>query len=175
MTEVEFVLEADGFLARIGKLSSTVKDGIHQKTKAAALEVELRAKHTARKRYGFLRASIGHVDTAYISGMPKNPPIVTGIWNEEFADIELGSGLAYALAMEHYQGAPAYGPTGAYEYATGGDMEYGEGLPGKVKKPRARKGPPSEGTSPFLVPALLQVFPLYEKAVLELIRGGLTG
>src|SRR4030042_1275275 len=139
--EMSIEVDATGFMARISKMDAAVKGKVHEKTKSAAYQVELLAKHRARKQYGFLRASIGHVDTSFISGSPPRAPPLVGIWIEEFADIELGSGLAYAWAMEHYMGTPAYSAEGAYSASVSYD-EYGGSSSRKGRQPRTHRGPP---------------------------------
>jgi hypothetical protein len=96
---------------------------IHQVLLEGVLEIELRAKHRAPKRYGFLRASIGHIDSGQISGSPKafeKVPILEGVWIEKIMDIEMGSGLVYARKMEydggsHKEGQSPYLTPSMYE------------------------------------------------------------
>lgn len=118
---------------RLKRLSVNVQSEVHKETIKAALEVEQRAKHRARKRYGFLRASIGHVDTGQIVGTPPGgAPDIRAVWRVKPMEVDVGSGMVYAGPMEYYDQVPdPHGP------------------------------PPSEGWSPWLAPSFDEVKPLY--------------
>lgn len=115
-----------------------------------AQEIENIAKSTAPKRYGFLRASIGHVTPDLVTGSPKNPPSIVGVWRQEdepnIKSIEVGSGMKYAWAMENYMGQSSISDKSR-----------------KIVQTR-------EGRSPYLAPAFAVVSPKVEKELMILIR-----
>jgi hypothetical protein len=124
--------------------------------RAGALEIENTAKETAPKRYGFLRASIGHVDMGQVTGSPKSgAPNVVGVWREEdepdVKSVEIGSGMAYARYMEYYRAS--------------------SNIKTKKRMIVATKG----GQSPYMAPAFAMVTPKVIKDLTELMHKMLRG
>ena len=155
MANIEITFDDEQFRNHLNYIRDQLGKEVMSVVKKGALEIEHIAKRTAPKRYGFLRASIGHVDMGQVTGSSKNPPNVIGVWREEdgpdIKSVEIGSGMAYARYMEYYRAMSS--------------------LKTKKRMIVATK----EGQSPYMAPAFAMVTPKVIKDLTELMRKMLRG
>lgn len=96
-----FEWDTKNFIPYMAKNKAQVGPRVHKILVEGALECELRIKHRAPKRYGFLRASWGHATGDYSAPSGVKKPEGGGIWIEEYLKITQGSTLKYAEIQEN--------------------------------------------------------------------------
>ena len=156
MSKIDMEFDDNAFQAHLKYIRDGAIKEILGVVRNGAQEIENRAKMTAPKRYGFLRASIGHTDPSLVEGSPKNAPAVVGVWREEddgagYVAVEVGSGMKYARYMEYYQAQVS------------------------LKTKNRLVVHMREGQSPYLAPAFAEVRPLVVKDLKEFFKELLHG
>jgi hypothetical protein len=149
MSRIDIEWDDKEFAKHLNYIRSQLEKEIASVIEEGGQEIVNIASSTAPKQYGFLRASIGKTNPSLISGSPKRPPALKGVWRlEKDADsvsLEVGSGMKYARAMEYYQAQMSIATK-------------------KRKTIRMR-----EGRSPYLAPAFAMTTPKVIKRLKELI------
>jgi len=158
MANIEITFDDEQFRKHLQYIRDNLGKEVMETVRHGAQEIENIAKETAPKQYGFLRASIGHIDMGRVTGSPKSgAPNVIGVWREEddadVKSVEIGSGMAYARYMEYYRAMSSL----------------------KTKKRMIVKTRSGEGQSPYMAPAFAMVSPKVIKDITALMRKMLRG
>lgn len=151
--KVSDVQGLEGVLSMFGQFMDRFKERAIQITLQAGLEIEQRAKQKAPKKFGFLRASIGHYDPSQISRSIISGGKGSSRKGRTARKSEIGEGIFQSFVIPHW----------VFDREKC-RIEVGSGLY-YARKQENWSGPHTEGQSPFLAPSFAEVKPLYMGAI----------